>query len=106
MDILPEKKRVEVGDKALFQIRMPFNEATALVTVEREGILDAFVVPVSSEKPVIEVPIKKNYSPNVYVSVLAVRGRVGGIQPTAMIDLGRPAYKLGLSELEVGWALS
>ena len=37
IDLLPEKKRYEPGEKASFQVRMPFWEATALVTVEREG---------------------------------------------------------------------
>jgi len=103
IDVLPEKKRYEPGETAVFQVRMPFSEATALVTVEREGVLDSFLVPISNKKPIIEVPIKKNYSPNVFVSVLAVRGRVGEIQPTAMVDLGRPSYKLGVSEVLVGW---
>ncbi|RMF91677.1 MAG: hypothetical protein D6736_04805 [Nitrospinota bacterium] len=51
----------------------------------------------------VEVPVKKEYAPNIFVSVLAVRGRVGDIQPTATIDLGRPAYRLGIAEIEVGW---
>ena len=33
-----------------------------------------------------------------------VRGRIGGIAPTALIDLGKPAYKMGLAEMRVGWA--
>ena len=32
-----------------------------------------------------------------------VRGRVSGVQPTATVDLGRPAYKLGIAEIAVGW---
>jgi uncharacterized protein YfaS (alpha-2-macroglobulin family) len=28
---------------------------------------------------------------------------VGGVQPTAMVDLGRPAFKLGIAEIRVGW---
>ncbi|MCB1178957.1 MAG: hypothetical protein KDK36_15335, partial [Leptospiraceae bacterium] len=36
-------------------------------------------------------------------SVLAVRGRVGEPKPTAMIDLARPAYKLGITHIKVGW---
>ena len=43
IDLLPEKKRYEPGDTARFQVRTPFKEATALVTIEREGVLDAFV---------------------------------------------------------------
>lgn len=103
IDLLPERKRYEVGEKAVFQVRMPFREATALVTVEREGVIDSFTVPLSGKKPLIEVPILSNYAPNVYVSALVVRGRVGDVQPTALVDLGRPAYKLGVSAIDVGW---
>ncbi len=103
IDILPEKKRYEPGETARFQVRMPFAEATALVTVEREGIVDSFVKKLSGKNPVIELPLKPNYSPNVYVSALVVRGRAGDVQPTATVDLGRPAFKLGIGQIFVGW---
>ena len=32
-----------------------------------------------------------------------VRGRVADVQPTAMVDLGKPAFKLGIAEIRVGW---
>jgi len=82
---------------------MPFRSATALVTVEREGVIDAFVKQLSGRSPVIEVPLKGTYAPNVFVSVLAVRGRAAEVQPTALVDLGKPAFKMGIAELKVGW---
>ena len=103
IDLLPEKKSYGPNDTARFQVRMPFPEATALVTVEREGILAHFVTQLSAKNPVIEVPLKGSYSPNVYVSALVVRGRTGDVQPTGMVDLGRPAYKLGIAAINVGW---
>jgi hypothetical protein len=103
IDILPEKKRYEPGQTARFQVRMPFKEATALVTVEREGVIDVFVKTISRKSPVIEIPIKGGYAPNVFVSVLCVRGRSGDVKPAASIDLGRPAFKLGIAEILVGW---
>jgi len=103
IDLLPERKRYEPGETAVFQVRMPFREATTLVTVEREGIIEARVEKISGKKPVIEVPVKGSYAPNVFVSVLPVRGRVADIQPTAKVDLGRPAFKLGIAEINVGW---
>jgi uncharacterized protein YfaS (alpha-2-macroglobulin family) len=103
MDLIPEKKRYEPGETAVFQARMPFKEATALITVEREGVVEAWVKKLSGEKPVIEVPVKGSYAPNVFVSALIVRGRVGDVQPTALVDLGKPAYKLGIAEIMVGW---
>jgi uncharacterized protein YfaS (alpha-2-macroglobulin family) len=104
IDLLPERKRYEPGEQARFQVRSPFREATALVTVEREGILDTYVRHVSGRDPVIDIPVKGGYAPNVFVSALLVRGRVAGVAPTALVDLGKPAYKLGIAPLKVGWA--
>jgi uncharacterized protein YfaS (alpha-2-macroglobulin family) len=103
VNVVPEKKHYEPGETANFQVRTPFAEATALVAVEREGVMEAFVTPLSSKKPMISVPVQGNYSPNVYVSALVVRGRVGEVQPTALVDLGRPAFRLGIGKIQVGW---
>jgi len=125
MDLLPEQKEYQPGDTARFQVRMPFRDATALVTVEREGVIDSFVTSLDGRDPIVEVPIKDAFSPNVFVSVLAVRGRVGSLsswladlvrrynlpaffsrdggKPTALIDLSKPSYRLGTAEIRVGW---
>jgi hypothetical protein len=52
--------------------------------------------------PVFTIPVKASYAPNVFVSALVVRGRVAGVQPTALVDLGKPAYKLGIAPMR--WA--
>ena len=123
IDVLPELKEYEAGDTARFQVRMPFRHATALVTVEREGVLDNFVTELNGHEPLVNIPIKPNYAPNVYVSVLVVRGRVSWFQsalgtlvqyfklpwaiegalPTTLVDLGKPAYRLGIGRINVGW---
>ncbi len=103
IDLLPEKKKYEPGETATFQVRMPFREATALITVEREGVINSSIQKLSGKTPVIKVPIKNNYAPNVFVSALVVRGRVTDYQPAAMVDLGKPAFKLGIAEINVGW---
>ena len=126
IDVIPEKRSYAPGETARLQVRTPFREATALVSVEAAGIVDSFVVPLSRFKPVIELPVKGEWGPNVFVSVLVVRGRVepvkwysffqwgwrepsgwfrewwNPLQPTAMVDLAKPAYKLGLASIEVG----
>jgi uncharacterized protein YfaS (alpha-2-macroglobulin family) len=103
MDVLPEKKRYEPGEKAVFQVRMPFRKATALVTIEREGVMEAFVTELSGKSPTVEVPVRGNHAPNIFVSVLAVRGRVSEPQPTALVDLGKPAFRMGVADINVGW---
>ncbi len=125
MDIVPEKMTYKAGETARFQVRMPFRSATALVTVEREGVLSSFVTELSGKDPVVEVPMPGSYAPDVFVSVMAVRGRVeGGFwnwlsgigqkvglidgppqanEPTALVDLAKPAYRLGIAKVKVGW---
>ncbi|MBF0178180.1 MAG: alpha-2-macroglobulin [Magnetococcales bacterium] len=103
MDLIPEKKRYEPGEEAILQARMPFPKATVLVTVERDGIMDSFVQTLTSDAPVLRIPVQGRYAPNMFVSALAVRGRSTEVAPTAMIDLGRPAFRLGYAQIEVGW---
>jgi len=104
IDLLPEKKRYEPNEKARFQVRMPFREATVLVTVERDGaVLSSFVTKLSGKSAVIEVPVKEEWAPNAYVSALLIRGRVGAPAPTALVDLAKPAFKLGIANIDVNW---
>jgi uncharacterized protein YfaS (alpha-2-macroglobulin family) len=104
MDLIPERRHYEVGETAVIEARAPFRKSTALVTVERDGVLDAFVTTLRSRAAFVRVPIRRDYSANVYVSVLAVRGRVAAPAPTAMVDLARPTFRLGYTALDVGRA--
>jgi hypothetical protein len=46
--------------------------------------------------------MRAHYGPNVFISVLAVRGRVTAPAPTAFVDLGKPTFRLGYTMLQVG----
>ena len=129
IDLLPEKKTYAPGENAKFQVRMPFRAATALVSIERDGILATQVVEIRGDDPTISVKVEADWSPNVFVSVLAVRGRIRDVPwysfftwgwksptdwwrawrdegklyepPTAMVDLGKPAFKYGIAAIQV-----
>ena len=124
MDVIAEQTSYKAGETAKLQVRMPFRSATALVTVEREGVLSSFTTTLSGKDPVIEVPMPAAYAPDVYVSVIAVRGRVDGFKlwladfarewnlpffsregasPTAFVDLAKPSYRIGIAKVRVGW---
>jgi uncharacterized protein YfaS (alpha-2-macroglobulin family) len=132
IDVLPEKKKLEPGETARLQVRMPYREARVLLSVEREGVMELRVLTLRGDDPVIELPIKAAWAPNVYVSVLALRGRIRETPwysfftwgwkepgewarsfwydgreyraPTAMVDLAKPSFKLGVAALQVGRA--
>lgn len=102
-DLIPFKRSYEPGEVAEFQLRTPFPEAKVLVTVERESVLYSEIVDVHGDRPVIRIPMKKEYAPNVVVSAFAIRGRLNEPKPTALVDLGKPAFKLGMASVKVGW---
>ena len=104
IDLLPEKKRYEPGDNAQGSRCACLSGRQRLSSPSSAKVSEMlFVKEISGKQPVIELPIKGNYAPNAFVSVMVVRGRVSGVQPTATVDLGRPAYKLGIAEINVGW---
>ena len=103
MDLIPERIHYQPGETARFQAQIPFGKARVLLTSEREGVLDYQVVELDSKNPTLELPVLGNYAPNVYVTALAVRGREKSVAPSFTGDLGKPSFKIGMSEIQVGW---
>ncbi len=101
IDVFPDKTEYKTGETLKLRVVTPFENATALVTVERESVLDYFVTELSGKKPVIELRVKPEYSPNAYISVVLIRGRVASPPPTFLVDLAKPSLKMGMTEISV-----
>ena len=90
--IVQNKASYDVGDKASLAVQTPYEQTKALVTVERNGIREVRVIDLGTKNNTIEIPIGDDATPNVYVSVLTVKG--GGID-------GIPEFRLGYANLQV-----
>lgn len=102
LEIEPDQENYEPGETARLQMRLPFAEATALVTVEREGVMEHWVTRLAGPTPTLTLPIRDQHAPNVFVSVLAVRGRQRDANPpTEFGDPGKPAFAFGSVPLQV-----
>ena len=108
IDIVADKKRYKPGDTATLQVRMPFQKATVLVALERAGILETQVHELDAMDSNIRLEVDNTWYPNIYVSVLAVRGRIEGddeaagqARITGLIDLNKPSFRYGITELKV-----
>lgn len=95
------KNSYKPGEKARISLQSPYETAFALVTVEREGVLDTGMYIVKGGADYVEVPIKASYLPNVYVGVTLVRGRSAAPVDTKGVDLGKPQGKVGYVNLNV-----
>jgi uncharacterized protein YfaS (alpha-2-macroglobulin family) len=104
----PERQTYKPGDTARIMIQSPWERATALVTTEREGIRSHRQFTLTSTQESIAIPIAEDDIPNVFVSVLLIKGRTApaatGSGPAAEEDTsdpGKPAFRLGYVELKV-----
>jgi hypothetical protein len=101
IDLVAEKASYRVGETARILVKSPWEQATALLTTEREGIRTFKSFALSSTQETVEVPISESYVPNVYVSVVLVKGRSARFSPQDTSDPGKPAFRVGYLELKV-----
>jgi uncharacterized protein YfaS (alpha-2-macroglobulin family) len=101
IDLVPEKATYKPGDTARIMIQSPWERATALVTTEREGIRTSRRFALTSTQQTITIPIGEDDIPNVFVSVLLVKGRTAADTPDDASDPGKPSFRLGYVELTV-----
>lgn len=95
LTIVPERTDYKVGDTARYLVKNPYPGAKALVTVERYGVLDTFVKTFDSSTPVVEFPIKPEYLPGFYLSVVIMSPRVEKPLGEGQVDLGKPSFRMG-----------
>ena len=95
INLQPEKKTLQPGEEAVIVVKSPI-AGTALVTVERNRVHRHFVTRISPDQPVVRVPVQDEEAPNVFVSVVVIRGSDASPKQHKM-----PEYKLGYCELTV-----
>jgi uncharacterized protein YfaS (alpha-2-macroglobulin family) len=101
IDLIPEKQSYKPGDVARIMIKSPWENATALLTTEREGVRTWKPFTLTSTQQTITVPITDKDIPNFFVSVLLLKGRTQQDPGKDGSDPGKPAFRLGYVELKV-----
>ena len=101
IDIVPDKRSYEPGEKATLLVRSPFERARGFLVVEREGIERLISLNVDGGAATIELPIAEHMLPGVTVSALLVSGRVAVPGAPPGQDLGMPGWATGEVGLEV-----
>ena len=101
LELVADRENYKPGDKAKILVKSPYERAKALVTVEREIILQSQVLEIEGSTSQIEIPIAPEAIPNIYVSVLLVQGRTSQAAAGETQDLGKPSFKIGYIKLNV-----
>ena len=106
IELVADKMEYKVGDTAKILVKSPYKDVYALVTYEKDKVLDYKVVKLASNSDTIEVPITEKFLPNVFVSVILVKGDAydaGLIAPAegAPDERSVAAFKVGYTTLQI-----
>lgn len=96
IDLKVEKDSYKVGETAKIMVMSPWEKAKMLITKERATIKDYQVKELSSTQEIIEVPITESDVPNIYVSVVLIKGR--GSEE----EQDKPQIRIGYAKISVG----
>jgi uncharacterized protein YfaS (alpha-2-macroglobulin family) len=95
IELVADKEEYRSGQTAKVLIKTPI-AGEALVTIERDKVLRSFVTQLSGNAPVVEVPLEDADAPNVFVSVMLLRGAADSPR-----KFKAPEYRVGYCKLKV-----
>ncbi|MGA7130085.1 MAG: MG2 domain-containing protein [Chthoniobacterales bacterium] len=96
IDLVTDKLEYSVGETATILVKSPFT-GDAVVNIERAGdILRSHRIKLEGNAPTLEVPIMAGDVPNIYVSVVLVRGANDSTR-----KIKTPEFRYGFAMLRV-----
>jgi len=101
IELIADKKTYKPNETATLFVQSPYETATALLTVERDGVLEYRQFELKGTAPSVQLPIKPEYLPNVFVSVILLKGRTAPPGQFKDGDFGKPSFKIGYTELQI-----
>ncbi|MDC7223485.1 MAG: alpha-2-macroglobulin family protein [Spirochaetales bacterium] len=101
IEVIRDKESYRVGDVAVLVPEVPYDEATGLLTIERDGIRETSIFQVTKNTPGIEIPITEDMAPNVFASLVIVRGRIHSRKDASGYETGAPGLKVGYTTISV-----
>jgi uncharacterized protein YfaS (alpha-2-macroglobulin family) len=101
MDLVTDKRQYKVGDTATVMVPHPYQgEVQALVTIERGSVYEHRVQTLETNSEQLRIPITEDMIPNVYVSVVVVKG-VDETNPYPSFKMGYARFSVETTEKEL-----
>ena len=95
IELAADKEEYLSGQTAHVLVKTPIS-GEALVTIERDRVLRSFVTQLKGNAPAIDVPLDESDAPNVFVSVMLLRGAADSPKKHKA-----PEYRVGYCKLKV-----
>ena len=95
IELSADKEEYLSGQTAKVLVKTPI-AGEALVTIERDKVIRSFVTQLTGNAPVVEVPLVDTDAPNVFISVMMLRGAADSPK-----KFKAPEYRVGYCKLKV-----
>ncbi|NLD37364.1 MAG: hypothetical protein GX654_10900 [Desulfatiglans sp.] len=92
LKIIPDKLNYKIGETARYTVENPYPKTSALVSIERDGIVRHWVQMLDNTS-VIQVKIEDDLAPGFYLSVTAMSPRTAPQPADGSEDVGKPDYQ-------------
>lgn len=107
IELISDRKEYSPGDTAEIMIASPYEgENYALVTVERGRVRSREVIRLKNNSTVYELPLTEDMAPNVYVSVIIIKG--AQVTESGLAEDGQdrplgsgPDFRIGIKEIKI-----
>ncbi len=97
----PEQDLYFPGDTARILVKTPLEKGRYLMTIEREGILDERFVDLDPSNPIIEIPVKEEWVPVMYITLSSFLPRSDLPDSYYDPDFGKPKGIFGATALNI-----
>jgi len=101
IELVADTDNYHPGDTARVLVKSPYEKAKALVTLEREGIIESWMEEIKGTAQTLQIPISQEHIPNVFLSVILLKGRVSQQGTSEKEDIEKPSFKIGYLDLSV-----
>jgi uncharacterized protein YfaS (alpha-2-macroglobulin family) len=101
ISVIADKPEYKIGDVAKLVVQSPYKNAKGLLTIEQGSVISRSVFDINNNTPELEIPIISRYAPNVFVSVIIIRGRIHNEKDASGYETGAPGFKIGYANLKV-----
>ena len=99
IELIADAKNYHPGDIAKILVKSPYKKAKALITLEREGIIKSWVEEIKGTADTLKISITNDCIPNVFLSVILLKGRITEEDALEKEDSKKPSFKIGYIEL-------
>jgi uncharacterized protein YfaS (alpha-2-macroglobulin family) len=102
LEITTDKTSYRPGETARVLVSTPVRARRAILSIEREGVLESRLVELGPGSIVFNVPVKASYMPNVYVGVTLVEPEIPeAVAPDLPAKARLPRLRIGYAELSL-----